>query len=112
MKNMLKKVLIVLTLIIGFSPLYAGSGHSHAPKEVSMSNIKIIAQGEIYRLIKANTIDKSWANKNISKIEKYNKGSEWRVIFKNEQIKDTTKQTLYVFMNNAGMLSGANYTGK
>jgi hypothetical protein len=45
-------------------------------------------------------------------MEKYNKGYEWRVSFKNDQIKDTKKQKLYIFVRTSGTLSAANYTGK
>ena len=87
MRTMIKKGLLAVTLMIGFNPLYAGTGHSHA-------------------------IDNSWLNKDINKIEKYNQGQEWRVIFNNDKIEDAAKQTLYIFVDNAGKLTGSNYTGK
>lgn len=107
----IKKILILAMLIIGLNPLYAGGGHSHAPA-VSVATIKTVAKDEVIRLAQAVKIDKSWAKEDISKIEKYNHGHEWRVIFKNKQIKDMQKQTLYIFVNTSGKITGANYTGK
>jgi hypothetical protein len=112
MKTIIKKMLITGILTIGFSPLYAGSGHSHAPTEVSSSAIQSIAKDEVTRLVKADKIDKSWLNKKINIMEKYNKGYEWRISFKNDQIKDTTKQMLYIFVRTDGTVTAANYTGK
>jgi len=112
MMKIMKKALIAITLIVGFNPLYAGSGHSHAPVAVSKTTIKTIAKNEINRLAKVEKIDKSWLNKDVSKLEKLDPGYEWRVIFKNDKITDTKQQTLYVFVSNAGRLVAVNYTGK
>lgn len=112
MKTMIKKGLLAVTLMIGFNPLYAGTGHSHAPVEVSTTIIKTVAKEEINRLAKSGKIDNSWLNKDINKIEKYNQGQEWRVIFNNDKIEDAAKQTLYIFVDNVGRLTGSNYTGK
>jgi len=112
MKTTIKKVIIATILTIGFSPLYAGNGHSHAPKSVSKSIIETIAKDEVNRLTKIGKIEQSWFNSNINEIEKYNSGQKWRVTFKNQQVKDMKKQTLYVFVNRAGKIKDTNYTGK
>lgn len=113
MKIFIKSVIITAILAFGFNPLYAGGNHSHAPKEVSKSLIKKIAKEEINRLVHANTIDKSWFNRPIHKVEKkkFNQSLEWVVTFNNKQIKESKKQNLYVFVNLSGILAGANYSG-
>ena len=110
--KIIKKALMTITLIIGLNPLYAGSGHSHAPSSISEVNIKTIAKNEINRLSKDEKIDKSWLNKDIYLMQKYSNGHEWRVVFKNKKIVDVNKQTLYVFVSVSGKLNGVNYTGK
>jgi hypothetical protein len=110
--KIIKKTLIAITLIVGLHPLYAGSGHSHAPTTVSEVTIKTIAKNEINRLAKANKIDKSWFNNDIDIIQRYSNAQEWRIVFKNDKITDITKQTLYVFVSNDGKLGAVNYTGK
>ena len=37
---------------------------------------------------------------------------EWVVSYKNEEIKDNTKQVFYIFLSLSGKITGANYTGK
>ncbi|MEN8147464.1 MAG: DUF6488 family protein [Campylobacterota bacterium] len=123
MKTLIKTT--VTALALSFTTLYAsgshshdgGHGHSHdAPvqKEVSKTAIEEIAKQEVERLTWVKKIDKSWASMPISKMERtqYNYNNEWVVSFENAAIKDKTKQTLYIFVNVYGNLTGANYTGK
>ncbi len=112
MMKIIKKALIAITLIVGFNPLYAGSGHSHAPAAVSEVSVKSIAKNEINRLAKAEKIDKSWLNNGIDVMQRWSNGQEWRIVFKNDKITDIKKQTLYVFVSSDGRLTAVNYTGK
>ena len=123
MKTLIKTTVVALAL--SFTTLYAsgshshdgGHGHSHgAPvkEEVSKTSIKKIAKQEVKRLALVKKIDNSWSSIPISKMKKtqYNYNNEWVVSFENSAIKDKTKQTLYIFVNVYGNLTGANYTGK
>jgi hypothetical protein len=118
MKKLIKAT--VVTLALSLTTLYAsgshndGHGHSHAQKEVSKVDVQKTAKKQLARLIKNNKIDDSWSNtaiKNIQK-KKFKHSEEWVVTFNNKQIKDKSKQTLYIFVTKYGEVTGANYTGK
>lgn len=102
---------------------HAGSGHAHdedgghsihehAP--VSAEKVKVKATQTMQNLAKRGVIDKSWTSITPSKAEKkiFTKGEEWVVSFKNDQIKDKSKQTLYIFYSLNGRYIAANYSGK
>ncbi len=118
MKKLVKTSLITALLACSFNPLYAGgnhdNGHKHSQKELS----KDLAQKEAYKkvqeLVGIKKIDKSWLKAPLldAKKKKFNDHLEWVVSYKNENIKDTKKQILYVFVNMYGKITGANYTGK
>lgn len=117
MKKLLKISFITAILTCLYSPLFAaaGTGHSHAPKkEVSKITIKKQANDELKKLVTTDKIDKSWLKKPILNMEKkkfYN-NMEWVISYQNKDISDAQKQTLYVFVNKYGKVTGANYTGK
>ncbi|MCF6339903.1 MAG: DUF6488 family protein [Sulfurimonas sp.] len=121
MKKLIKTT--VVTLALSLTTLYAGSGHSHddghdhghtkAQKEVSKSVIEKTANQKLAELVKNKKIKKNWLNVSISNMEKkkFNSKDEWIVSFNNNQIKDKNKQTLYIFVDEYGKVTGANYTG-
>ena len=124
MKTLIKTTLVALTL--SFTALHAGSGHNHshgsnghshsAPvqEEVTKASIKEIAKQKVKRLTLAKKIDDSWLFVPISKMKKiqFNHNYEWVISFHNSEIKEKTKQTLYIFISVYGDLIAANYTGK
>ena len=65
-------------------------------------------------LVNKGVIDKSWKGTKPVKAEKkaFAKGPEWVVSFKNDKVKDKTKQTLYIFYSLDGHYIAANYSGK
>ena len=117
----------VMTVVLSLTTLYAGDGHNHAEhdhgahghsheshqKGISNSAVKKIALKEVKRLALAKKIPKSWKSIPVSKIGKthYGDTNDWMVGFDNPKIKDKTKQTLYIFINISGKITGANYTG-
>ena len=117
MNRLIKTAILLLGLSL--TALYAHGNHSKSPsapvkEENSKKSIKNTAKQEVKRLALAKKIDKSWLFSPISKMKrtKYNYNNEWVVSFKNPEIKDPSKQTLYVFVTVYGQLTGANYTGK
>ena len=108
-----------VALTLGSATLYAHGSHRHEPttpveEEASRASIKKIAQKEVRRLTLDKKIDGSWLFRPISKMKKIevNHKPEWVISFENLEIKDKTKQTLYIFVTLQGKLTGANYTGK
>ena len=100
---------LILTLILGLTSLYAGAGHSH---NISDNDIKVRAQNHITSLINKEKIDTSWKNYKMGKMEKRGIISkEWVVSFINSKIEDKTKQTLFVYLTSYGKVKGVNYKG-
>jgi len=87
-------------------------GHSHGP--VSEDKAKANAAEVVTKLIKRSKIDKSWGTIQASSVEKITVQGmpEWKVVFENENIKDESKQKLYVFLTMGGDYIAANFTGK
>jgi len=113
----LATALVLSTLFFG-EPVLAGSGHdhghSHASTPVDKETVEKNAVKVKDALVENNKIDKSWASIAASSSEKkiINGGPEWLVIFINENISDTEKQKLYMFMTLGGEYIAANFTGK
>ncbi len=118
MKNLIKTSLIASFLACGFNPLYAGANHEHgheySQKEVNKEFAQKEASKKVQNLITAKKIDQSWLKAPIldTKKEKFGDHFEWVVSYKNIDIKDAKKQTLYIFVNMHGKITGANYSGK
>jgi len=120
----------VVTLALGFTVLYAsngghshsheGHGHSHShehsalEKKLNSTDIQKIAKQEVKRLVLEKKIPKSWKSMPISKLGKSQDGysNDWVIVFENEKIKKKKRQTLYIFVDLYGDVTGANYTGK
>jgi len=116
---------LLLTILAFATPTHAGSGHAHdkegghsnhghAHEPISAAKAKTKATRTMQSLAKRGVIDKSWTSTKPEKAEKKNfaKGEEWVVSFKNDQVKDKSKQTLYIFFSLEGHYIAANYTGK
>lgn len=116
----------LLKLLSGFTlgaillPAIAGSGHdhdhghSHSHEPVNQETAQIKATEIVAALAKRKTIDQSWTVIKASSTDKImvQENPEWKVIFENKTIKDTTKQKLYVFLTLGGDYIAANFTGK
>ncbi|MCK4865144.1 MAG: hypothetical protein KAT06_06915 [Gammaproteobacteria bacterium] len=121
MKNLTKIYLLIAAF--GFtSQVYAGAGHSHdndgghshSSGPISESKAKVKATRTMKNLASRGVIKKSWTSSKLVKAEKiiFSKEPEWVVSFVNENMKDKTKQTLYIFYSLDGHYIAANYTGK
>ena len=124
----MKKLTTIYLLLAAFTfvvPAHAGSGHAHdkdgghsnhghSHGPVNNNKVKSKAIRMVTGLVKKGVIDKSWKGINPAKAEKktFTKGEEWVVSFKNGQIKDKAKQTLYIFYSLDGHYIAANYSGK
>ena len=121
MKILIKTTLVTALLAFGFNPLHASGshdhgahGHSHDKATLSKAKAEELALKDLSGLVKSGEIDKSWLGKSVSKTEKkkFHHSMEWVVSFKNNKLTDKKKQTLYIFVNMHGQISGANYSGK
>lgn len=124
----MKKLTTISVLLASLAfvlPAHAGSGHSH-DKDGGHSNhghshgalnndsAKAKAMRMLEGLVTKGVIDKSWEGTKPAKAEKktFSKGPEWVVSFKNDKVKDKTKQTLYIFYSLDGHYIAANYSGQ
>ena len=91
-----------------------GDEHSHSHDLVNEDQAKKVASKNVARLAKKGKIDKSWTSVKPSSAEqkKFGKNVEWVVVFNNKNIKDSQKQTLYVFVSLSGKYIAANHSGK
>ncbi len=97
---------------------FAGSGHnhghSHEQKPISSEEAQSRAEKKVTALVKAGSIDKTWAgikSNNIKQIT-FSHDPEWVISFSNNKISDASKQSLYLFYSLDGQYIAANYTGK
>lgn len=96
----------------------AGSGHdhehSHSNTPVSQEKISENATEIVATLANRNKLDKSWTSTKASSVEKITvQGNpEWKVVFVNNNITDSGKNKLFVFLTLGGDYIAANFTGK
>jgi Family of unknown function (DUF6488) len=109
-----KLIICLLTLLALIAPVaYGGGGgiDEYFSKEaIHSESIKAIAS-----IVEKGKIPSSWAQvKPDSSSEKMGQKGiyEWRVIFKNPEIEDPERQTLYVILNPVGQILRVNYSGK
>lgn len=113
MRKLIKAILFFSFLFV--PPAMAGSGHDHGHSHETISSDTAMnkATSKVKQLADAGKIDASWATVTAASIEQvtYAQGPEWVIIFKNDQVSDTAKQTLYLFFSLNGHYIAANYTG-
>ncbi len=118
MKTLIKST--IATLLLSFTTLHAGSGHSHGEhahgthkKVLNKESIKQHANEKLALLVKKEKLPKSWSKTPVldMKQKQFNHKKEWVVRFKNTDIKDEEKQILYIFVSLYGDITGANHTG-
>ncbi|MDH5219490.1 MAG: DUF6488 family protein [Gammaproteobacteria bacterium] len=113
-----KAILLISMLLIGFnSPQsYAGPGHDgHAHShDVDANTAKKNAAKVVNKLVEKKKISDTWGSTQATTVEKkrFGKQDEWVVTFKNPKEQDSSKQTLYVFLNMEGKYLAANFTGQ
>ena len=119
MKTLMKTTIVGLALTSGTlyssgSHDHGAHGHSHTQEEVSKEHIQRVANKQLLNLIEKDKIEKSWSDTSILNMKKkqFHHNTEWVVSYKNKEIKDKTKQTLYIFVSLYGKVTGANHTGK
>ena len=127
METLMKKTIVGLALASG--TLYAHGSHEHGGhgysqtqeelstehiQQVSKKHIQSVADKQLIYLIEKDKIKKSWSDAPILNMEKkqFHRNTEWIVTYKNKEIKDQTKQILYIFVSLYGKVTGANHTGK
>jgi hypothetical protein len=114
MKKIAFAVAAALSLTFAQTPATAGpagKGHSHDPinaEAAGKRGMHIVAV-----LVKRKIVPASWLKMKPASIEETKRRSrrEWKVTFKNPEIKNPKKQTLYVFLSITGHYKAANYSG-
>ncbi len=106
---------LIMTLALISTPAFAGAGHDHGHSHgaIKAEAAGLKAKAKIAALVKADKLITSWVKLEPASIEKkdFSKGPEWVITFKNEKVKDASKQTLYFFYSLDGHYIAANYSG-
>lgn len=112
--NIIKILTIGLLSTFFISGTFAHTDHHHAKKEASEATVKSNAQKHVERLIGKKKLAANWSKAKLASSEKKQiKGrTEWLVKFENPEVEDTSKKTLYMFLNIYGDFIAANFTGK
>lgn len=110
------------TLLLGFTLsllsiiAMPGSGHEYGHSQTPVDQATAITNAIeiVAELVKSNKLDESWASITASSVEKkvFKGNSEWVAVFVNDNITDTDKRKLYVFLTLGGDYIAANFTGK
>lgn len=121
MKNIMKKITVVVLLGMSTTALVAGPsgiGHSHGnettKKQLSKEDILEVSKKHITLLVKSKKVDPSWEQSTHTDIKQQTVSGfkEWMVQYKNTQVQDVAKQTLFIFVDVYGQVLAANHTGK
>ena len=114
----MRKITICLMMLFAFTatPSFGAgghddhSGHDHAA-QLSQSQIQEKATGFVASIVEKGKLDASWSGIK-PQDPKENSRHEWVIVFSNPEIKDSEKQTLYMFLTLSGEYIAANFTGK
>lgn len=119
MKNFITTLFLSLFIT---APAMAGGGHAHGPdgghnhSQAAVSSEEAInrASKKVNQLAIQGVIDVTWKDvKAHSAVQKqFSKGLEWVITFKNDKVKDSKKQSLYLFFSLDGHYIAANFSGK
>lgn len=121
MKKIIRSVAMATFLALGINPLYAGSGHSHGEHGHSHGNSKVkeeqakqIAVKQLNSYAARGKLDKSWKNIPVKSVEQkmFHGKPEWAFTFNNPKEPKAKQKNLYIFVNQYGEMTGANFTGK
>jgi ethanolamine ammonia-lyase large subunit len=82
-------------------------------KQLSKEDILEVSKKHITLLIKSKKVDSSWDQSMHTDIKQQtvNNFKEWVVQYKNTQVQDVAKQTLFIFVDVYGQVLAANHTG-
>lgn len=104
-----------MALFTLIAPTVHGGGGGGVDDYATEEKVRGEAMKAIASVAEKGKIPSSWTEvQPASSSEKMGKKGfyEWTVIFKNPEIEDSAKQTLYVILNPAGQVLRVNYSGK
>lgn len=114
MKTFITALIFSTLLGTATAPAIAGPGEGHSHHHITKAKVAYKAKTHLIKLAKKNKVDKTWAGKISTSVEKktYDGKEEWLVTFNNPDLADKSKQTLYMFFSLDGHYLATNYTGK
>jgi len=89
-----------------------GPGHYHNV-EIDASQAAETAGQVLAQLVKRGRLDTTWSGvRALSAVKKdFEKGPEWVVRFRNDEVADESKKELFIFLTTDGKVIAANFTG-
>ena len=116
MKKFISSAVFTAFLALSVNPLYGHGDHVHksATTKVSESKAKEIAIKQVNNYVLDGKLDKSWKNIPVKSVKQQNYygTQEWVFTFHNPNEPKADQKNLYVFVNQYGEMTGANFTGK
>ncbi len=115
MKKIKALVTFVVMLTLGVNPLYAhGNGHKRSTVKINEVKAKEIAIKQVENFTLAGKLDKSWRNIKVDSVRQQTFQSlpEWIFTFKNPKEPNPKQKSFYIFVNQYGEITGANFTGE
>ena len=115
---MKKVITCILTIfVLSIPSVYAGGGHNHGSTTqprlpIEKEQAIQTASNVVSVFVTKKMLESSWNEVKPAAANKRDRqyGPEWVVSFKNPNIEDQTKQTLYVFLSIDGQYLGADYS--
>ena len=114
----LKSLLLCLYVSLCSMAATAGGGHdhghSHFQAPVDQTTATVNATEIVTALVERNRLEESWASITPISVEKkvFVGNQEWVAVFVNDNIIDTDKRKLYVYLTLGGDYIAANFTGE
>jgi hypothetical protein len=120
MKKIITKAVFSSILAFGANPLYAGPGHdhdhghSHSHTKVNEAQAKKIAEQQLNHYVLDGKLDKSWKDVPVKSVKQqtYQGSLEWAFTFNNPNEPKQEQHNLYIFINQYGEMTGANFSGE
>lgn len=106
---------LLICAVLAFTPMlsvaHGGAGHG---EPLTAKSATVRASQIIVALVNSKKLDVSWQGQPAkeSVMRELPKGNVWVVSYRNPAEKDFSKQTLYLFFDEAGNYIGANFNGK
>lgn len=122
MKKTITSAAFAAFLALGANPLFAGAGHDHSHDHghshekiiVSQEKAQKVATQLLNNYVLDGKLHKSWKNTPVKSVKEqvYHSVPEWVFMFNNPNEPKAEQKNLYIFINQYGTLTGANFTEK
>ena len=117
MKLAARLVAAAITLALVPATAFPTAAHEGHDEVEPISQVDAIAKAKavVQTMIGRKVLEANWSGQPVTSARLKQEGydpAEWIIVFRNDAVKEPTKQTLFVFLRGDGEYVAANYTGK